>query len=125
MKDRKEQDKVRFSNYERDVLVNHPHLRKNEIGMIFQYHKGVYKMLSDQDVSDMILTGLYDDMLWGYRTKKNVSDKVACLLSIIPLLVLTDDKGYIANVKNGLLNIYTKELLPPYSGFCFLSPIPS
>lgn len=124
MKDRKEQDKVRFSNYERDVLVNHPHLRKNEIGMIFQYHKGVYKMLSDQDVSDMILTGLYDDMLWGYRTKKNVSDKVACLLSIIPLLVLTDDKGYIANVKNGLLNIYTKELLPHTPDFVSLIQYP-
>ena len=115
MKDRKEQDKVRFSNYEQEILVKHPHLRKNEIGMFFQYKAGVYKQLTDQDISDMILKGLYDDMLWGYRTKKNVSDKVACLLSIIPSLVLTDDKGYIANVKNGLLKSTLKS-------YCLILP---
>jgi len=119
-KDRKEQDKVRFSNYEQELLVRHPHLRKNEIGMIYQYKDGVYEELSDQDISDMILNCLYDDMLWGYRTKRNVSDKVACLLSIIPLLVVTDDKGYIANVKNGLLNIHTKELMPHTPDFVSL-----
>jgi len=112
MKERREQDKVRFSNYEREILVKHPHLRKNEIGIIFQYRNGVYKMMSDQEISDMILNGLYDDMLWGYRTKRNVADKIACLLSIIPPLKISDDGGYIANVKNGLLNIYTKELRP-------------
>lgn len=120
MKDRKEQDKVRFSNYEQEILIKYPHLRKNEIGIFFQYNKGVYKMISDQDISDMILTGLYDDMLWGYRTKKHVSDKVACLLSIISLLVVTDDKGFIANVKNGLLNIHTRELTPHTPDFVSL-----
>jgi len=124
MKDRKEQDKVRFSNYEQDILVKHPYLRKNEIGMIFQYQSGVYVELSDQDISDIILQGLYDDMLWGYRTKKNVADKVACLLSIIPPLALTDDKGYIANVKNGLLNIYTRELMPHRPDFVSLIQYP-
>ncbi len=112
LKERKEQDKVRFSNYERELLAINPYLKKNEIGIVFSYQDGVYRMMSDQEMSDMVLNGLYDDMLWGYRTKKNVSDKVACLLSIIPLLVISDDKGYIANVKNGLLNIYTKELQP-------------
>ena len=124
MKARKEQDKVRFSNYEQEILAKHPHLRKNEIGIFFQYVNGVYKMMSDQEVSDIILNGLYEDMLWGYRTKRNVSDKVACLLSIIPLLVVTDDKGYIANVKNGLLNIYTKELLPHTPDFVSLIQYP-
>ena len=47
--------------------------------------------------------GLYEDMLWGYRTKRNVSDKVACLLSIIPLLVISNDKGHIVNVKNAYI----------------------
>lgn len=124
IKDRKEQDKVRFSNYEQEILLQHPHLRKNEIGIFFQYVDGVYRMMVDQDISDLILKGLYDDMLWGYRTKKHVSDKVACLLSIIPLLVLTDDKGYIANVKNGLLNIYTKELMPHDPNFVSLIQYP-
>ena len=124
IKDRREQDKVRFSNYEREILINHPHLRKNEIGFIFQYKNGVYKMMSDQEVSDMILNGLYDDMLWGYRTKRNVSDKIACLLSIIKDLVISDDKGYIANVKNGLLNIYTKELMPHTPDFVSLIQYP-
>jgi len=60
----------------------------------------------------MILTALDDDMMFGYRTKKNVSDKVACLHSIIPLLELSNDGGYILNLKNGLLNIDTLELSP-------------
>lgn len=123
-KDRREQDKIRFSNYERELLVRHPHLRKNEIGIFFQYQNGVYKMMSDQEMSDLVLNGLYEDMLWNYRTKKNVADKIACLLSIIPLLVVTDDKGYIANVKNGLLNIYTKELMPHTPDFVSLIQYP-
>lgn len=124
LKDRKEQDKVRFSNYEQEILLQNPYLRKNEIGMIFKYHDGVYKLISDQELSDIILRGLYDDMLWGYRTKRNVADKVACLLSIIPPLVLTDDKGYIINVKNGLLNIYTNELVPHTPDFVSLIQYP-
>lgn len=124
IKDKKEQDKVRFSNYEREILIRHPNLRKNEVGIFFQYKDGVYKMMNDQEMSDLILEGLYDDMLWGYRTKRNVSDKVACLLSIIPLLEITDDKGYIANVKNGLLNIYTKELNPHTPEFVSLIQLP-
>jgi putative DNA primase/helicase len=120
IKDRKEQDKVRFSNYEQELLAKNPYLKKNEIGIVFHYCGGVYKMMSDQEVSDMVLNGLYEDMLWGYRTKRNVSDKVACLISIIPLLVVTDDKGYIANVKNGLLNIYTKVLMPHSPDFVSL-----
>lgn len=124
MKDRREQDKIRFSNYEQELLIRHPFLRKNEVGIFFQYKNGVYRMMSDQEMSDIVLNGLYDDMLWGYRTKRNVSDKIACLLSIIPLLEMTDDKGYIANVKNGLLNIYTKELLPHDPNFVSLVQFP-
>ena len=105
LKGRREQDKVRFSNYERELLAQHPYFKKNEIGIVFDYKDGVYKMMSDQEISDIVLNGLYEDMLWGFRTKKNVSDKVACLISIIPELKISNDKGYIANVKNGLLNI--------------------
>lgn len=112
LKERKEQDKVRFSNYEREILARHPYLRKNEIGIVFHYVDGVYKMMSDQEVSDMVLNDLYEDMLWGYRTKKHLSDKVACLLSIIPNLNLTEDKGHILNVKNGLLDIESRTLMP-------------
>jgi len=124
LKKRKEQDRVRFSNYERELLAMHPHLRKNEIGIVFNYKDGVYKMMSDQEISDMVLSGLYEDMLWGYRTKKNVSDKVACLLSIIPLLKISNDGGYIINVKNGLLDIYTKELKPHTPDFVSLIQYP-
>ena len=124
LKKRKDQDKIRFSNYEREILAVNPFLKKNEIGIVFNYKEGVYKMMSDQEISDMVLTGLYDDMLWGYRTKKNVSDKVACLLSIIPLLVISDDRGFVANVKNGLLNIYTKELIPHTPSYVSLIQYP-
>jgi P4 family phage/plasmid primase-like protien len=123
-KQKKEVDKTRFSNYEYEILSRYPHLRKNEVGIIFNYNDGVYKMLSDQEISDIVLSCLYEDMLWGYRTKRNVSDKVACLLSIIPALELTDDKGYICNVKNGLLNIVTRQLMPHTPDFVSLVQFP-
>ncbi len=123
-KERKETDKVRFTNYEREVLASYPYLRKNEIGIVFNYEGGVYKMLSDMELSNIILAGLYEDMLWGYRTKRNVSDKVACLLSIIPNLSLTNDRGWILNLKNGLLNIYTRELKPHTPAFVSLVQSP-
>jgi putative DNA primase/helicase len=109
---RKETDKIRFTTYEREILIKYPYLRKNEIGLIFNYQNGVYKMMSDMEMSNIVLSGLDEDFLWGYRTKKHVSDKVACLLSIIPDLELTNDGGYILNLKNGLLNIRTLELSP-------------
>lgn len=112
LKLRKEHDKVRFSNYEREILARNPYLKKNEIGIVFKYDNGVYRMMSDQELSDMVLNGLYEDLLWGYRTKKNVADKVACLLSIIPELEVTKDAGAWVNVKNGLLNIWNRELIP-------------
>lgn len=111
-KARKEIDKVRFSNYEAEVFSRYPHLKKNEIGIIFNYFEGVYKMMSDQEISNIVLTMLYEDMLWGYRTTRNVKDKVACLISIIPDLVETDDKGDFFNVKNGILQLSTKQLKP-------------
>lgn len=123
-KDRKEVDKTRFSNYEYEIASRYPYLKKNEVGIVFNYVDGVYKMISDQELSNIILNALYDDMLWGYRTTKNVSDKVACLLSIIPDLVLTDDKGFISNVKNGLLNINTRELMPHTPNFVSLVQCP-
>jgi P4 family phage/plasmid primase-like protien len=124
LKERKEHDKVRFSNYEREILARHPFLKKNEIGIVFDYKDGFYQMLTDQQVSDLVLNSLYDDMLWGYRTKRNVSDKVACLISIIPDLVISDDKGCIINVKNGLLDIFAKKLIPHTPEFVSLIQYP-
>ena len=112
LKGRRELDKIRFSTYEREILSRHPHLKKNDIGMILDYKGGVYKIMLDQEVSDMILTCLEEDMLLTYRTGRNVSDKISCLLSIIPKFEVSKDRGFIANVKNGLLNIYTRELKP-------------
>ena len=124
LKLRKEQDKVRFSNYEREILARNPYLKKNEIGIVFRYDNGVYKMVTDQEMSDIVLNGLYEDMLWGYRTKKNVSDKVACLLSVIPELKLTNEQGNFANVKNGILNMVTKTLQPHTPDFVSLIQYP-
>jgi len=123
-KDRKELDKTRYSNYEYEILAKYPYIRKNEIGIIFNYENGVYKMMSDQEVNDLVYIGLYEDMLWGYRTKKSVADKVACLLSIIPNLKLSEDGGQILNVKNGLLNIYTRVLKPHTPDFVSLIQSP-
>jgi len=123
-KDRKEVDKTRFSNYEYEIASRYPYLKKNEVGIVFNYEGGVYKMLTDQDLSNIILGALYEDMLWGYRTTKNVKDKVACLVSIIPDLILTEDRGTIFNVKNGLLHIPTRELRPHTPDFISLVQSP-
>ncbi len=124
LKERKEKDKIRYSNYEREILNRYPYMCKNEIGIIFNYDNGVYKMMNDQEISDIILNSLFDDLLWGYRTKKSVADKTACLLSIIPNIKLTNDGGFIINIRNGLLNIYTKELKPHSPGFVSLVQYP-
>jgi P4 family phage/plasmid primase-like protien len=123
-KKRKDTDKVRFSNYEYEVRSRYPYIKKNEIGIFFNYENGVYRMLSDQDVSNIILNMLYDDMLWGYRTKRNVSDKVACLLSIIPDLEITNDQGDFFNCRNGLLQLSTGELKPHTPDFVSLIQSP-
>lgn len=123
-KARKETDKTRFSNYEYEVRSRYPHLKKNEVGIFFDYRDGVYVMLTDQEVSNIILNMLYEDMLWGYRTKRNVSDKVACLLAIVPDLVLTNDKGDWFNVRNGLLQLSSGELKPHTPDFVSLVQSP-
>jgi len=122
-KKRKEVDKTRFSAYEYEIASRYPYLKKNEIGIVFNYEDGVYKMLSDQDLSNMILNMLHEDMLWGYKTKRSVSDKIACLVAIIPDLVLTDTDDYF-NVKNGIYKFSTAELLPHTPDFVSLVQSP-
>ncbi len=111
MKDNKEKDKVRFSVYEFELLARHPYLKKNEAGIFYNYENGVYKMMKDDDVATLFFNALYDDMLWGFRTKKNLADKTATLLSIIPFIKETQSSKYV-NMKNGLLNIETLTLEP-------------
>lgn len=123
-RDRKELDKTRFINYEHEIVAKFPYIKKNEAGVFFDYRDGVYKMLSKQEISNIVLSCMYEDMLWGYRTTRNVSDKVACLLSIVPDLELTNDKGRIVNVKNGLLDIVTRELKPHTPAFVSLAQSP-
>ncbi len=121
---RKETDKTRFTNYEYEVCSRYPYLRKNEIGILFNYSEGVYKMMGDLEVSSIILNMLHEDMLWGYRTKKHVADKVACLQAIVPNLVLTKDKGDWFNVRNGLLQLSTGILHPHTPDFISLVQSP-
>lgn len=122
-KTRKEVDKTRFSNYEYEIASRYPYLKKNEIGIIFNYQDGVYKMLSDQDISNIILNMFHEDMLWGYKTKKNVQDKIACLVAIIPDLVLSNKPDFF-NVKNGLYQFSTGQLVPHTPDFVSLVQSP-
>jgi len=124
VKKRKEIDKTRYTTYEREIASRHPYFKKNEVGIIFDYVGGVYKMLSDQEVSNIVLNALEEDMLLGYRTPKNVKDKVACLLAIIPDLELSDDKGVYFNAQNGLVNLITKKLEPHTPNFVSLVQSP-
>lgn len=123
-KAKKETDKTRFSNYEYEVKARYPHMRKNEVGLVFNYVDGVYKMMTDQDLNGIIFNMLYEDMLWGYRTKKHVADKVATLLSIIPDLELTNDRGDWFNVRNGLLQLSSGVLHPHTPEFVSLVQSP-
>jgi putative DNA primase/helicase len=125
LKDREKKDKARFSNYEKEIIAYYPYMKKNGAGIVFNYSNGVYKMMSDLEVTNLILNRLDEDVLWTFRTKKHVGDKFACLLSILPDLELTHDRGEIANVKNGLLNIYTRELKPHTPNFISLTQFPT
>ncbi len=109
-KERREQDKIRFSTYEIEILNKYPNLKKNHAGVVFNYSGGVYKMLDRDNLNTLILSSMLEDMLWTYRTSRCVSDKIMCLLSILPTITENEDPDII-NVKNGLLNIRTKELL--------------
>lgn len=124
IKKRKEKDAVRFSTYEKDILARHPHLKKNDASIFFDYQGGVYRMLTDEEINSMIFRAMEDDMLLGFRTRKHVSDKINALLSIIPKLEVTNDNGRILNVKNGLLDIVTRELKPHTPNFVSLSQSP-
>jgi P4 family phage/plasmid primase-like protien len=123
-KARKELNKVRYANYEKEILDRNPYLRRNDIGMFFNYVGGVYRIMTDQDMSNLVLTSLDYDMLLDFRTAKHVSDKLKCLISITPPLEITDDRGRIANVKNGLLDIFTRELKPHTPEYVSLSQSP-
>jgi putative DNA primase/helicase len=92
--------------------------------MFFNYDSGVYKIMSDQDMSNIVLIALEDDLLLDFRTPKHVADKLACLVSITPALDVTPDGGIIANVKNGLLNTETNELKPHTPEYVSLSQSP-
>lgn len=124
IKERKELDRVRFHVYEHDIFKRHPNLKRNEGGMVFDYENGVYKMMTRDDMNTMILNSMDADNLWAYRTTASVKDKIMCLLSIIPFFKETNDKGYIVNVKNGLLNILTRELKPHTPSFVTLIQLP-
>jgi len=124
VKQRKELDKIRFADYEKELLLRFPYLRRNTIGILYNYENGVYRPVNDLDLKSMILRSLDEDMLVNYRTNKNVSDKISCLLSIIPKLNITEDEGKIVNVENGLLNIYTKDLMPHTPNFVSLIQYP-
>lgn len=123
-KARKEHNKIRFATYEKEILARYPYLRRNDIGMFFNYDSGVYKIMSDQDMSNIVLIALEDDLLLDFRTPKHVADKLACLISITPALTITNDGGRIANVKNGLLDILTRELKPHTPEYVSLSQSP-
>lgn len=111
MKQKKETDKVRFSTYEEEIFARHPNLKKNEAGILFDYVGGIYKMLSKQEETKMILDSLMEDMLWGFRTTKHVNDKLTCLVTLVPFIVLTDDDNII-NMKNGLYHINERKMTP-------------
>jgi len=117
----KEMNKFRFSEYEKEVLTRYPNLLHNEVGVFYNYDGGVYKAMTDQEINNLILNELDKDMLTDFRTKKNIADKVACLISITPILKVTDDRGRISNVKNGLLDIVTRELKPHTPEYVSLS----
>lgn len=123
-KDRKEIDKVRISIYEQEIFSRYPNLKKNEASIFFDYKNGVYTMVSDQQMSNIVFQMLLEDMMWGYRTKKHVADRLAALASMVPDFEITDDKGTFVNLKNGLLNIYTREMKPHTPNFVSLVQCP-
>lgn len=123
LKARKEIDRAFFSEYEKTLLKRHPHLKKNDAGMFFEYEGGIYVYRKDADLEDMILRDMYDDGLWGFRTRSFVKDKINCLRSITPRLIETIDNR-VVNVKNGLVDIATGEIRAHTPEFVSLIQLP-
>ena len=111
MKDRREQDKARYGIYEQELVKKYPYTYKNDQNIIFMYKDGVYEMVLEDNLVTLILQSMEDDALYGYRTPRYAKDKIACWMTHIQPLVLSETKS-ILNVKNGLLDIFTLELKP-------------
>lgn len=122
-KERKELDTVRFQTYEKVLQAKHPHLRVNEVGMIFAYESGVYSETEENFMMNAVLHSMEEDALFGYRTRNHVKDKIACWVSLIPKLVINEDEN-VLNVKNGLLNIKSRRLFPHDPNYVSLYQMP-
>lgn len=122
-KERKELDTVRFQTYEKVLQAKHPHLRINEVGMIFTYKDGVYSEADENFMMNAVLDSMEQDALFCYRTRNHVKDKIACWIALIPKLVINEDE-YVLNVKNGLLNVKSRKLFPHNPEYVSLYQMP-
>lgn len=112
-KSKKEQDETFFLDYERRILEKHPTLILDKISEFYEYEKGVYVRRTDDEISAMVFSALDEDNLNKYASRSKVNDKIAALSALIIGKPFNPDKNPdIVNVKNGLLNIKTFELLP-------------
>lgn len=121
----KEQKKI-YSRYEYTFAERHPELRAMIGGTFYEYKDGYYHILKTESLEAIMLREMDQDGLVDYRKKSGISDKLMCLRSLDRVAFnpeQAEPNENIINVKNGLLNIETKELTPHTPDYVSLSQI--
>lgn len=106
----KDEKQLRYHMYEKEFFIKYPHMKISKFGEVYNYTNGCYHRLYDHELEHMIVRSLDEDGLIEYKSTGNVKSKILNLKAILPIFVETENDGSIINVKNGLLDIKTKEL---------------
>ncbi len=112
-KDMKDEQKLFFSQYEKELKKRYPYYMCDANKHIFGYVNGIYKRIKDADVLHMIMRELDYDGLLTFKTRNYAMDKLENWKAIMPLINKDARKvDDILNCKNGLVNLKTGVLSP-------------
>ena len=102
-----------YQTYEYLIADRYPHLKYKLNGDFYQYEGGVYKLLSLEQVRNMLFREMMKDGLTNYRRTSAINDKIAAFKSLPGRTFEhheADPDPQIINLKNGLLHIGTYQL---------------
>lgn len=110
-----DQQKQKYQTYEYIIAERFPNLKYKNRGDFYDYSNGLYRSLQAEEVRSKILAEMFRDGLLNYRKVSSVNDKLACFKSLDGRTFNHEDENpnpNIINLKNGLLNIQTYEVIP-------------
>lgn len=124
-KEMKEEQKLFYSQYEKELKKRYPYYVKDRNNHIFGYANGIYKRVKDTDLSQMIMREMDYDGLLTFKTRAYTADKLENWKAIMSTINKEARKvDEIVNCKNGLVNLKTGELMPHTPDYVSFSQIP-